>query len=251
VIRKVGHLLLLQSGDFSSRILPVKQLSAGIFQLDFQSQFSFAPDTLVKIVRQNLAASNLPTNYIVSVFTCDSKQMVYGFEINPSKKDVIACLGRIQPKACYSIQIAFTDFGLSNEDSGFYRYGVVGMLVSLIAFVGYSYAWRKKPIQPIEKGNAIQLGNFLLFKEKRLLKNDSERIELSDKETKLLEIFATQQNQLIERDRLLKEVWEDDGVFTARSLDVFVSKLRKKLKGDPRIQIINVYGKGYRLEVSN
>src|SRR5437868_1965472 len=51
VIRKVGHLLLLQSGDFSSRILPVKQLSAGIFQLEFQSQFSFTPDSLVKIVR--------------------------------------------------------------------------------------------------------------------------------------------------------------------------------------------------------
>jgi DNA-binding winged helix-turn-helix (wHTH) protein len=76
-------------------------------------------------------------------------------------------------------------------------------------------------------------------------------IELSDEESRLLEIFATQQNQLIERDRLLKEVWEDDGVFTARSLDVFVSKLRKKLKGDPSIQITNVYGKGYKLEIAD
>jgi DNA-binding response OmpR family regulator len=82
-----------------------------------------------------------------------------------------------------------------------------------------------------------------------LLKNDAERIELSDKESRLLEIFARQQNQLITRDRLLKEVWEDDGIFTARSLDVFVSKLRKKLKSDPSIQIANVYGKGYKLEI--
>ncbi|HTH58032.1 MAG TPA: helix-turn-helix domain-containing protein [Cyclobacteriaceae bacterium] len=251
VIRKVGHLLLLQAGDSSSRILPVKQLSAGIFQLDFQSQFSFKPDSLVKIVRQNLIASNLPINYIVSVFTCHSKQMVYGFEINPSK-NVIACMGRTQPKGCYSIQIAFTDFGLSEEpNTGMYRFGLAAMFVSLIAFVGYGYVWRKKPTPSNEKGNAVQLGNFLLLKEKRLLKIEDQVIELSDKESKLLEIFAAQQNQLIERDRLLKEVWEDDGVFTARSLDVFVSKLRKKLKSDPSIQIINVYGKGYRLEVSN
>ncbi len=97
--------------------------------------------------------------------------------------------------------------------------------------------------------NCIRLGDFLLFKDKRLLKNDTEKIELSDKESKLLEIFATQQNQLIERDRLLKEVWEDDGIFTARSLDMFVSKLRKKLKNDPSIQITSVYGKGYKLEI--
>src|SRR5258708_26844576 len=84
VIRKAGHLLLLQVGDSSSRILPVKQMASGIFQLEFQSEFSFKPDTLVKIIRENLSANNLPINYVVSVFSCLSNEMVYGFEINPS-----------------------------------------------------------------------------------------------------------------------------------------------------------------------
>ena len=69
------------------------------------------------------------------------------------------------------------------------------------------------------------------------------------KEAKLLSIFATRQNDLISREELLKKVWEDDGVFTGRSLDMFISKLRKKLKNDPCVQITNVHGKGYKLEI--
>jgi hypothetical protein len=250
VIRKVGHLLLLQAGDSSSRILPVKQLNDGIFQLEFQSEFSFKPDTLVKIVRQNLSANNLPINYMVSVFDCATNEVVYGFEINHIKNNLISCMGRTQPKGCYSIQIAFVDFKLNNGSNPvIYQYGYGIIFISLIAFIGYGYLKGKKKTSPVEMKNYIRLGGYLLFKDQRLLKNDAESIELSDKESKLLEIFAAQQNQLIERDRLLKEVWEDDGIFTARSLDVFVSKLRKKLKNDPSIQITNVYGKGYKLEI--
>ncbi len=250
VIRKVGHLLLLQAGDSSSRILPIKQLNEGTFQLEFQSEFSFKPDTLVKIVRQNLSANNLPINYMVSVFDCTTKEVVYGFEMNPSKNNLISCMGRIQPKGCYSIQITFVDFRLNSESNQvIYRYGSGVIFISLIAFIGYGYLKGKRKTSSVETKNSIRLGGFLLFKDQRLLTNDAERIELSDKESRLLEIFATQQNQLIERDRLLKEVWEDDGIFTARSLDVFVSKLRKKLKNDPSIQITNVYGKGYKLEI--
>ncbi len=164
--------------------------------------------------------------------------------------NLISCKGRIQPKGCYSIQIAFVDFRPNNGlNPVIYQYGSGIIFISLIAFIGYGYLKGEKKTSPVEMKNYIRLGGFLLFKDQRLLTNDAERIELSDKESRLLEIFATQQNQLIERDRLLKEVWEDDGIFTDRSLDVFVSKLRKKLKNDPSIQITNVYGKGYKLEI--
>jgi hypothetical protein len=250
VIRNVGHSLLLQAGDSTSRVLPVKQINRGTFQLEFQNEFSFKPDTLVKIVRQNLSANDLPLNYMVSVFDCATREMVYGFEINPFKNNLISCRGRIQPKGCYSIQIAFIDFKLNNGSTpAIYQYGLGLLFISFISFIGYGYLKRKKKTSTVETGNYIRLGGFLLFKDQRLLTNDAERIELSDKESRLLEIFATRQNQLIERDRLLKEVWEDDGIFTARSLDMFVSKLRKKLKNDPSIQITNVYGKGYKLEI--
>ncbi|MGC4022254.1 MAG: winged helix-turn-helix domain-containing protein [Cyclobacteriaceae bacterium] len=247
-VRAIGHDLLLRAGDSTSLVRPVIEGPNGVFLLQFENEFDFRPDTLVTIVQHYLGKTDL-SQYTVTVMKCNKPEIVYGFEINPPNNNLTPCRGRTQPKACYQILIAFTDLG--NETiSGAYRYGLAATLVSLIAFVGYGI-WGRRPTPPVEKGNSIQIGNFLLFTEQRLLKIKDERIELSDKESKLLEIFATQQNQLIERDRLLKEVWEDDGVFTARSLDMFVSKLRKKLKSDPSIQIINVYGKGYRLDVSN
>src|SRR5260221_5419698 len=72
VVRQIGHKLLQYAGDSTSRVLPVKQLSPGIFQLEFQNQFSFVPDTLVKIVKSNLSQINVPDGYIINVFDCAS-----------------------------------------------------------------------------------------------------------------------------------------------------------------------------------
>jgi DNA-binding response OmpR family regulator len=57
-------------------------------------------------------------------------------------------------------------------------------------------------------------------------------------------------NEVIERSRLQKEIWEDEGVIVGRSLDMFISKLRKKLEPDPNISIVVIRGKGYKLEIS-
>jgi DNA-binding response OmpR family regulator len=67
----------------------------------------------------------------------------------------------------------------------------------------------------------------------------------------LLLIFALSPNETIERTRLQKEIWEDEGVIVGRSLDMFISKLRKKLEFDPNINIVVIRGKGYKLEISS
>jgi DNA-binding winged helix-turn-helix (wHTH) protein len=74
-------------------------------------------------------------------------------------------------------------------------------------------------------------------------------ISLSKKECELLEIFVAHPNQIIKRDELTKKVWEDNGVFVGRSLDTYISKLRKILKDDDSIRITNVHGIGYKLEM--
>jgi DNA-binding response OmpR family regulator len=101
----------------------------------------------------------------------------------------------------------------------------------------------------ITHADGIAIGKYSFSLSSRLLTINSETIELSDKEARLLSILAHEQNQLISREVLLKKVWEDDGVFTGRSLDMFISKLRKKLKNDASVQITNVHGKGYKLEI--
>lgn len=63
-------------------------------------------------------------------------------------------------------------------------------------------------------------------------------------------MFSSNQNKVIKRELIVKEIWEDNGVFVDRSLDTFISKLRKKFKNDPTINIINIHGVGYKLEVN-
>ena len=87
------------------------------------------------------------------------------------------------------------------------------------------------------------------MRESQQLVAGSSIIPLTAKEAKLLYVFANAQLELIDRDQLMKEVWEDEGVIVGRSLDMFVSKLRKKLQADPRVSILNVHGKGYKLVI--
>src|SRR6185295_9754533 len=125
------------------------------------------------------------------------------------------------------------------------------VLISMVAFCMVTfrraYVQRKRDNQV--DGTFVPLGNYSFYAERRLLKNGKATIALTDKESKLLSVLAANQNQPMERDQLLKEVWEDDGVFVGRSLDVFISKLRKELLHDAAIRIVNIHGKGYKLEV--
>ena len=88
------------------------------------------------------------------------------------------------------------------------------------------------------------LGKFLFdVKDQRLLLG-SEVISLTDKECKILELLNKNFGELIPRETLMQKVWINEGVITGRSLDMFVSKLRKKLSSDPELRITNVHGKG-------
>lgn len=72
-------------------------------------------------------------------------------------------------------------------------------------------------------------------------------IKLTTKENELLRLFFEKKNQILERELALKHVWQDDSYFTARSMDVFISKIRKYIKEDEHLQILNIHGQGYKL----
>jgi len=96
----------------------------------------------------------------------------------------------------------------------------------------------------------LTLGALLFDVKNRKLIVNEKTIDLTGTETRLLLIFALSPNQAIERNRLQKEIWEDEGVIVGRSLDMFISKLRKKLEVDPNINIVVIRGKGYKLQIS-
>lgn len=248
VMRGIGHQVLLKAGDSTSRVLPVKRINATVFQLEFQSNFRFVPDTLVKVVHASLASGDLPLQYLVNVMECSTNQIIYGYQIGSSKTTLVPCLGREQPKGCYTIQIAFTENPMLSMNRGILL-GIVLTVIAVFAFVVFRRAYIRRRLHNQVEGTFVPLGNYSFYAERRLLRNGKATIALTDKESKLLSVLAANQNQPMERDQLLKEVWEDDGVFVGRSLDVFISKLRKKLLHDAAIRIVNIHGKGYKLEV--
>lgn len=81
------------------------------------------------------------------------------------------------------------------------------------------------------------------------LKNNSTEKTLTQKEAEVLKLLYQNRDRVLKREEILKEVWGDDDYFMGRSMDVFISKLRKYLKDDPSIQIVNYHGVGFRLEV--
>lgn len=100
-----------------------------------------------------------------------------------------------------------------------------------------------------ETQSLLQLGKSTLdLVNQKLIVNKIQK-DLTYRETKLLQLFCRNQNKLLERDLILKAVWEDEGVLVGRSVDVFVSRLRKLLKEDDTVKIVNVHSVGYRFEV--
>lgn len=94
-----------------------------------------------------------------------------------------------------------------------------------------------------------QLGLYTFDTQRQLLTMGDVNTKLTTKESELLALLCVHGNQVLERELALKTIWIDDNYFNARSMDVYITKLRKHLKGDERIEINNVHGKGYRLIV--
>jgi len=95
--------------------------------------------------------------------------------------------------------------------------------------------------------NKIEIGKYIFEPNKQLLHFGNNEIKLTTKESELLRLLCKNKNQVLERNFALKTIWDDDTYFNARSMDVYITKLRKHLKDDSSIEIINVHGKGFKL----
>ncbi len=91
------------------------------------------------------------------------------------------------------------------------------------------------------------LGRFTFDTKKQTLSEGENVIKLTTKESDLLKLLCQNANKILERNYALKSIWIDDNYFNARSMDVYITKLRKHLKDEPGVEIINVHGKGYKL----
>jgi DNA-binding winged helix-turn-helix (wHTH) protein len=250
LLRRIGHELLLQSGDSTSRVLPVKKIAENEYQIRFENDLTFQPDSLVNTTRRLLAQDPLARDYVVNVLNCSNSSVAYGYAISKNTKDdIVACIGRKQPRACYKINVKFKTTGINTAKNGY----LLGSL-PFLAFVGFIFLRSAKPRKTLPKSQGTKIftfGSVLFDAQERHLIINEKTTDLTGTETRLLLIFASSPNETIERSRLQKEIWEDEGVIVGRSLDMFISKLRKKLELDPNSKIVVIRGKGYKLEISS
>lgn len=95
-----------------------------------------------------------------------------------------------------------------------------------------------------------EIGKFIFNSKLRILTIDDKEVKMSPKEGQLLEMLAQNINGLISREVALKKIWGSDDYFTARSMDVYITKLRKYLADDPSLNIKNIHGSGFQLTIS-
>jgi len=107
----------------------------------------------------------------------------------------------------------------------------------------------KRMQQPDEEPCVIVIGNFTFDSKQMLLESAEEKYKLSAKDVELLQILASNRNKFVPRNVILEHVWGGDSYFSSKSMDVYISKLRKYLKSDPAIEILTAYGGGYKLIV--
>lgn len=248
-LRDAGSTLLLSDNDSTSLVLPVFELDRNTFLLSFENDLSIVPDSLVHILGRSLERANMSKDYLVEVIRCTDSALVYSYQISRNEAhSIIPCLGRNLPSDCYKVKVLF-----ESEKTIWKTYDkfVLGSLFST-GFIGLWLLFSGKTRKDKHSNQSFScttIGDFKFFPEQNRLERNGFAFTLTSKECEVLDVLSKNQNQIVKRDFLIKEIWEDKGVFVGRSLDMFISKIRKKLQADSSIKIVNVHGVGYKLEV--
>ncbi len=248
-LREVGHTILLANNDSLSLVLPVEQIDGSKYALTFEKDISLQPDSLVALFKKGFNRANLPKHYIVEVIQCTDGAIAYSYKMrNEKEKSIVPCGSRTLPKGCYRIETQF----LNQENKMFKMNMLLYVTALLIAFIFwdiFKYLKSSKQHRKENTGQPIALGNYVFFPNQNKLALKRKEILLSKKEGELLFILASNLNLVVKREDLVKKVWEDNGVVVGRSLDTYISKLRKRLQEDKAIKLTNIHGVGYKLEV--
>ncbi len=244
VVRSIGDALLHSLGNDYEPLLPVKKVDSATYRLAFTSPLIIKPDTLVKIALKHINTS-LSNQSIIHVLDAKTQEIVYGFEINHFTEHKIPCLGRVLPKSDYLVDVSFYKTHKVSSRSVVYSAFIIFILFLVIIAV-FLFLKRNK-LNDLDNVNTIK-GMRIISNLNQIAFNNN-IVQLTEKEMQIFEILFREEGKLVTREYLTNEVWFKKGVITARSLDMYISRLRKKMKKISGSKIINHHGKGYVLEI--
>ncbi|MEQ1744471.1 MAG: winged helix-turn-helix domain-containing protein [Saprospiraceae bacterium] len=245
-LRRTAHHLLAAAGDSNSRIPPVQQLESGIWRIRLERAFDY--NRLPSLLQESFDRHGIHQTYDVAVLRCLDDELQLGYNaLDYARDSTVPCGGRDMNAECYNLQITFADATP--------RFGLLwALLLGGLALAGAWFFLKKRRPVPVAASPAettgLTFGNSRLDVANQALMCGSVRHFLTYREAKLLHLFASHPNQLLEREYILQQVWADEGILVGRSVDVFVSRLRKMLRDDPSVRIAAVHGVGYRLETA-
>jgi hypothetical protein len=268
-MRMIGHQIMLWEGNSTDAIPPIVIEDPASYRINFSSEFQFEPQKLVAFIANVMQDYKVAENYRVQVRECEKDSIIYSYQIGGKDSlDIIPCLGRVQERYCYYLIVKILN---SESDLLVARWSemnsspmpsesntkpyVIAILTGL-AFLGLWFLRQSKKVkegvilnEDATIGAVKKLGQTQFNRLNFSLSYNEQKTELSAKESDLLEFLAKHLNERVEKDKILKAVWGDDGDYVGRTLDVFISKLRKKLAVDKSIRIVNIRGIGYQLVV--
>jgi hypothetical protein len=168
--------------------------------------------------------------------------------------DIIPCGSREQDKACYNVYFTILQPWLvdnlneSSKDESETSVSWLSLIVMVIAAILFLGLYLKRAKQRQDHNpDLIAIGEYHFDKLNSELLHNGVKVELTSKESDLLLMLYNSVNTTVGREDILKNVWGDQGDYVGRTLDVFISKLRKKLEVDANIKIVNIRGVGYKM----
>lgn len=237
--------------DSFSTIPPVIQTEKD-FTVTLQKPINY--DTFPHFLHSELTNRNIDLEYNVQISRCVGDSIILAYDRLSFMNANTPCKSRHTNYDCQILKITFYE----EERSSVAVPLILSLTILSIGLLGFIFIKKKEPSEDNAKNDnternqpkAYTLGNTIFIPDNQLLRFLNEEKTLTHRECKLLEYFAKNPNLILKRDDITDAVWKEDGIITGRSLDVFVSRLRKLLSLDERLQIKNIHGVGYKLEIS-
>ena len=232
--------------DTMSEHAIVEKRSSNFFYVKTNSPLSHQEvDTMI---RKEFAQRNIDLDYELGVYNAEDDSLVYGNYVKSTA--IVQDLKNVEVRDDLNKNFAVL---FSTKKSSLFGQNETWLTFTFILLTASGFfliRFTKRPSRINLKPHEIQLGNSSLDYHNHTLVVNHTTFQLTHKENQILKLFFEKPDQVIDRNVFLEKVWEKDGFFVARSMDVFISKIRKYLSNDPSIKIENLRSIGYRLHVT-
>lgn len=255
-LRRTAHILLKIAGDTTSQIPSIEHPKDGVWRVRLEQTFNY--DSLPAVLQASFLLHNIDLPYDVTIRKCEDGTIDLGYNyLDFTKGDGVACGGRERSEGCQYMEVSFLTVQPTHQ---FKMVNGLWILLVVLGFIGI-WLFRRgrlsnnsqmaiKELPSTHDLKWLEFGNSRLDVANQVLICQDAKYSLTFREAKLLSLFATNINKVLERDYIIQQVWADEGVLVGRSVDVFVSRLRKKIAEDTSLGLSVVHGVGYRLESS-